>query len=105
MNEAEYRSIPALSATSAKWILRSPAHYKHRMENRVESVAFDVGHGVHAKVLGVGAGVVAYPDEHHPATCPPRKTRWRGRRSSAPLVLRRYRRTRWPQWTPWPRRC
>lgn len=64
MNESEYRAIPALSATSAKWLLRSPAHYKHRMENRVESVTFDVGHAVHAKILGVGAGVVAYPDEH-----------------------------------------
>lgn len=63
--EAEYHSHPALSSTQAKRILESPARYKHYLEHgRPDTEAFDVGHAAHAKVLGVGSGVVAYPDEH-----------------------------------------
>lgn len=64
ISEAEYRAIPALSASSAKWLLRSPAHYKHNMENRTDKATFDVGHAAHSKILGHGSGVIAYPDEH-----------------------------------------
>lgn len=64
MPDAEYHAHPALSATSMKWLLRSPAYYRQRRDHRVEKASFDLGHAVHAKVLGVGMGVVAYPAEH-----------------------------------------
>lgn len=62
--EADYHSLPGLSSTGMKWILRSPAHYRQNMDHRVERVAFDVGHAAHAKILGVGLDVQVYPDEH-----------------------------------------
>lgn len=64
MPDAEYRASEGLSATSAKWILRSPAHYRYYMDNRRERTAFDIGHAFHAKVLGVGASVAVldFPD-------------------------------------------
>jgi hypothetical protein len=47
----------SLSSTGAKRILDSPARYQWELTHRVEKVAFDVGHAVHALVLGVGMGV------------------------------------------------
>jgi len=64
MPEAEYHARPELSSTQARWLLDSPARYRHNVERRRESVAYDVGHAVHARVLGVGSPVIAYPDEH-----------------------------------------
>jgi hypothetical protein len=46
-----------------KWLLRSPKHYRQAMDHRVEKAAFDLGHLVHAKVLGVGMGVAVIPDD------------------------------------------
>lgn len=63
-DEATYHADPALSQSGAKKILDCPARYRHEMERRVEKEAYDQGHAVHAKVLGVGAPVVPYPDEH-----------------------------------------
>lgn len=53
------------SSSAAKKILESPAHYKHTYidGNRRESKAFDIGHAVHAKVLGTGRASVVWPDE------------------------------------------
>ena len=67
MSDAEYHADPveggSLSATGAKAILRSPAHYKWQQEHEVIKSTFDLGHAVHSMVLGIGLGVVAIPDE------------------------------------------
>lgn len=66
MPESEYHhGGPEFSSSAAKEILKSPAHYKHIYidGNRTEKKAFDVGTAVHAKVLGVGAQAIAYPEE------------------------------------------
>ena len=63
MPEAEYHASPGLSATGMKWILRSPAHYRARMAQPGESAAFDIGHAVHAKILGVGADITVIPED------------------------------------------
>lgn len=60
----EYRTIPGLSSTGIKEMLKSPAHYQWSLKHRRDRIAFDVGHAAHAKILGVGLGVIAYPDEH-----------------------------------------
>lgn len=62
--EAEYHSGPELSSTGARTILRSPAKYDYERTHPRTSTAFDIGTAAHAKVLGVGAGVIAYPAEH-----------------------------------------
>jgi hypothetical protein len=62
--ELEYHAMPGLSSTGVKEMLKSPAHYRWMLEHRVERKAFDVGHAAHAKILGVGLGVVEYPPEH-----------------------------------------
>ena len=61
--DEEYHAMPGLSATGMKWLLRSPKHYRERMDHRLETAAFDLGHCVHAKVLGVGMGVVVIPED------------------------------------------
>ena len=63
LTDAEHRATPALSATSAKWILRSPAHYQHRITHPTTTPAFSLGHAVHTKVLGIGAPVVTVPED------------------------------------------
>ena len=62
--DLEYHAMPGLSSTGIKNMLKSPAHYDWYRTHRTERRAFDVGHAAHAKILGVGLGVVAYPDEH-----------------------------------------
>lgn len=68
MSDAEYHADPvpggSLSSTGARRILDSPARFDWERTHRVESRAFDVGHAVHMKILGVGPQIVAYPDEH-----------------------------------------
>ena len=65
MDEELYHAHPALSSTGARLLLKSPAKFDYdRKHPRAGKRAFDLGHAAHAKVLGVGAGVVAYPDEH-----------------------------------------
>lgn len=64
LDEQTYHARPELSSTQARTILDSPARYRYDRDHRRESVAFDVGHAVHAKVLGVGSPVIAYPEEH-----------------------------------------
>lgn len=57
------RIVPggSLSSTGARQILSSPAWFRYRQEHREESKPFDLGHAVHAKVLGVGMKVVEIP--------------------------------------------
>lgn len=58
-----YHSLPGLSSTGMKAILRSPLHYRQQMDHRVEKPEFDVGHAAHAKILGVGMKVVEIPED------------------------------------------
>jgi hypothetical protein len=66
--ETDYHTRPELSSSGARSLLPeykgSPKTYRWYQENPRTSRAFDIGHAVHAKVLGVGAGVIVYPDEH-----------------------------------------
>ncbi|BDZ40790.1 hypothetical protein GCM10025865_00890 [Paraoerskovia sediminicola] len=62
--ETVYHSLPGLSSTGIKTMLDSPARYQWSLTHRTEKTTFDVGHAAHAKILGVGLGVIAYPDEH-----------------------------------------
>lgn len=69
LDENEYHSLPGLSSTGAKKILKSPAHYKHYSENPHETKdEFDLGSAVHSNVLGVGAAIAVYPDGTGPET-------------------------------------
>lgn len=61
--EAEYHQHPALSYSTGKQYLRSPAHYRDAVDNRVESRTFDEGHAIHKLVLGKGGDVVEIPEE------------------------------------------
>jgi hypothetical protein len=65
MPEASYHSHPSLSSTGARALLRAPKLFRHEQAGgRAGKRAFDVGHAVHAAVLGVGQQTVTYPDEH-----------------------------------------
>ena len=64
MSDEVYHARPELSSTGARRILDSPARFQWEQTHRVESVAFDVGHAVHARVLGAGPRVIEIPDEH-----------------------------------------
>lgn len=60
--EEEYHAHHALSSSGMKMLLRSPKHFKmSRDEERAPNPAFDVGHAVHARVLGVGLPLVMIP--------------------------------------------
>lgn len=63
MPDVDYHTGPELSHTGMKHLLRSPKHFQAELARRVEKPAFDFGTAVHAKVLGVGADVVAIPDD------------------------------------------
>ena len=65
MPETAYHSHPALSSTGARRILDSPARFDYWQRHpQPGKQSFDVGTAVHTKVLGIGAGTIAYPDEH-----------------------------------------
>lgn len=68
MSDTEYHSNPGLSSTGVRLLLPefkgSPKKFQWAQTHRRDSRAFDVGHAAHARILGVGAGVIAYPDEH-----------------------------------------
>lgn len=65
MPDAEYHSRPELSSTGARLLLDSPARFRHATDNpRPGKRDYDIGHAAHTKVLGVGSGVVGYPEEH-----------------------------------------
>lgn len=63
--DEEYHADPvpsgSLSSTGARQLLDSPALFRYRQQHRQISKPFDVGHAVHAKVLGVGMKVVTIP--------------------------------------------
>lgn len=66
--EADYFSRDELSSTGVRLLLPefkgSPKKFRWEQTHKRTSRAFDIGHAVHAKVLGVGAGIVLYPEEH-----------------------------------------
>lgn len=66
LDDQTYHADPvpsgSLSSTGVKTILRSPAHFRQSLGRPVVKHAYDVGHAVHAKVLGTGLQPVAYPD-------------------------------------------
>lgn len=68
LDETEYHAHPSLSSTGARMLLPeykgSPAKFRWAQTHPRTSRAFDVGHAVHTKVLGIGGGIIAYPDEH-----------------------------------------
>ena len=65
VSEREYHAHRALSSTGARRLLESPARFNYwRTHQEPGKQSFDVGTAVHTKVLGVGAGTIAYPDEH-----------------------------------------
>lgn len=65
LSDLEYHSSPALSASGAKLILKSPAHYRWAMDHPTTSQTFNLGHAVHSLVLGSGRQVVrVYFDDY-----------------------------------------
>ena len=59
---------PALSYSTGKEYLRSPAHYLWAREHRTERAAFDFGHIVHTDILGTGMAAVEIPESVLSAT-------------------------------------
>ena len=58
-DEAAYHADPALSQSQAKTLLDCPARFRWELSHpREDKPHFDIGHAVHAKVLGVGAPIV-----------------------------------------------
>lgn len=58
MSDAEYHGLPEFSSSQAKDLLASPARFNYwRGKRRPEKKDYDIGHAVHAKVLGVGMGI------------------------------------------------
>lgn len=63
LDEAEYHAHPFLSSTGARKLLQSPAKYKWALDHPEPAKReFDLGTGVHSKVLGVGARLAVIPD-------------------------------------------
>lgn len=63
--EATYHAHPALSSTGARLLLKSPAKFKYELDHPSPGKRdYDIGHAAHAKVLGVGLGIIGYPEEH-----------------------------------------
>lgn len=67
MSDDAYHRRSELSSTGARSLLPafkgSPAKYMWDRTHPRTSTAFDIGHAVHAKVLGTGLQAVAYPEE------------------------------------------
>jgi hypothetical protein len=62
--EEWYHGRPEVSSSRLKVMLRSPKAFRAALAApRVEKAEFDVGHAVHARVLGVGAPVALIPEE------------------------------------------
>ncbi|WP_295035081.1 PD-(D/E)XK nuclease-like domain-containing protein [uncultured Microbacterium sp.] len=61
--EETYHRHAALSASGMKVLLRSPKHFDLSRRRRVERAEFDIGHAIHAAVLGVGMDVIEIPED------------------------------------------
>lgn len=61
--EAEYHSLPGLSSTGAKLMIKSALTYQHNLTAPPEEKEeYALGSAVHTKVLGVGSKVAIFPD-------------------------------------------
>lgn len=67
MPDEEYHSRPELSSSAARTLLPefggSPARFQYERTHKRTTAAYDLGHAVHARVLGVGLQAVVYPDD------------------------------------------
>ena len=62
LSDEEYHAHHALSTSGMKLLLRSAKHFRmSRDEERAPKAAFDEGHAIHERVLGVGAPIVEIP--------------------------------------------
>ena len=68
LSDLDYHSSPALSYSTGKEYLRSPAHYLWAREHRTERATFDFGHIVHTGILGTGMAAVEIPESALSAT-------------------------------------
>lgn len=65
MPDDEYHARPELSSTQARDLLDSPHIYQYRKSvKRTTTLAMRVGSATHTKILGTGADVIYYPEEH-----------------------------------------
>ena len=68
LSDTDYHAHPALSSSGARMLLPeykgSPKKYQWAQSHPRTSRTFDVGHAAHTKILGVGAGIIHYPEEH-----------------------------------------
>src|SRR5690606_3582924 len=66
--EGEYKehALAEFSSSAAKAILKSPAHYEweYLKKHRKKSRALDIGHAVHAKVLGTCKHAEQVPEKY-----------------------------------------
>lgn len=67
MPDETYHARPELSSTGARSLLPefggSPAKFNWQRQHPRVSKSYDVGHAVHARVLGTGLQAVPYPEE------------------------------------------
>lgn len=67
MSDEQYHARPELSSTGARTLLPefkgSPAKFIWNQSHPRTTRAYDIGHAVHAKVLGTGLQAIAYPEE------------------------------------------
>ena len=67
MADETYHARPELSSTGARMLLPefkgSPAKYQWDRTHPRTTKAYDIGHAVHAKVLGTGLQATAYPED------------------------------------------
>ncbi len=64
MPDHVYHQRRELSSTGARRILDAPARFRYWEDHpQPAKAAFDLGSAAHAKILGVGAGIVTYPEE------------------------------------------
>jgi hypothetical protein len=62
LDEVAYHSHSSVSSTQARLLLNTPAHYHYALTHpQPYKKAYDLGTLVHAKVLGVGAGIAIVP--------------------------------------------
>lgn len=65
MPDADYHRRTELSSTGVRRLLDSPARFHYwNTHPQPTKPAFDLGSAAHAKILGVGATITIYPDEH-----------------------------------------
>lgn len=67
----------SLSHSGAKVILRSPAHFRHRLDHPVHKDIFDFGTAAHARVLGVGAPVTVHEYDAEKVKSPKATNAWK----------------------------